>query len=95
MAYLMLSGAENTKLTSGISPSGLGSVGLNFHKRVFYRNDVVSYGYMTPRLDSSITRRRDFGSSSAHGVPLAYVEEAGDPYKAEMEECDVINPCTL
>jgi ferrochelatase len=20
-------------------------------------------------------------------VPLAYVEEAGDPYKAEMEEC--------
>lgn len=24
---------------------------------------------------------------SAHGVPLAYVEEAGDPYKAEMEEC--------
>ncbi|GMN25967.1 hypothetical protein TIFTF001_001124 [Ficus carica] len=25
--------------------------------------------------------------SCAHGVPLAYVEEAGDPYKAEMEEC--------
>ncbi|MQL76273.1 hypothetical protein Taro_008666 [Colocasia esculenta] len=24
---------------------------------------------------------------SAHGVPLAYVEQAGDPYKAEMEEC--------
>lgn len=24
---------------------------------------------------------------SAHGVPLAYVEEAGDPYKTEMEEC--------
>ncbi|KAK3007410.1 hypothetical protein RJ639_017081 [Escallonia herrerae] len=24
---------------------------------------------------------------SAHGVPLAYVVEAGDPYKAEMEEC--------
>jgi protoheme ferro-lyase len=24
---------------------------------------------------------------SAHGVPLAYVEEVGDPYKAEMEEC--------
>lgn len=43
---------------------------------------------------------------SAHGVPLAYVEEAGDPYKAEMEECvDLImeelekrrftNSCTL
>ncbi|KAH7279220.1 hypothetical protein KP509_37G010900 [Ceratopteris richardii] len=24
---------------------------------------------------------------SAHGVPLTYVEEAGDPYKQEMEEC--------
>lgn len=24
---------------------------------------------------------------SAHGVPVAYVEEAGDPYKAEMEQC--------
>ncbi|KAL6634151.1 hypothetical protein ACP70R_026822 [Stipagrostis hirtigluma subsp. patula] len=43
---------------------------------------------------------------SAHGVPLAYVEEAGDPYKAEMEECvdlimeelekrGITNPCTL
>ena len=27
---------------------------------------------------------------SAHGVPLAYVEEAGDPYKSEMEECVLI-----
>ncbi len=24
---------------------------------------------------------------SAHGVPTSYVEEAGDPYRAEMEEC--------
>jgi ferrochelatase len=24
---------------------------------------------------------------SAHGVPLTYVTEAGDPYKKEMEEC--------
>ncbi|XP_078435203.1 ferrochelatase 2 [Wolffia australiana] len=43
---------------------------------------------------------------SAHGVPLAYVEEAGDPYKAEMEECidlimeelerrQITNPYTL
>ncbi|KAG4934274.1 hypothetical protein JHK87_048276 [Glycine soja] len=24
---------------------------------------------------------------SAHGMPLAYVEEADDPYKAKMEEC--------
>lgn len=43
---------------------------------------------------------------SAHGVPVAYVEEAGDPYKAEMEECidlimeelekrNITNPYTL
>ncbi|EXC29898.1 Ferrochelatase-2 [Morus notabilis] len=43
---------------------------------------------------------------SAHGVPLAYVEEAGDPYKSEMEECvdlimeelekrNITNPYTL
>lgn len=24
---------------------------------------------------------------SAHGVPTSYVEEAGDPYREEMEEC--------
>jgi ferrochelatase len=24
---------------------------------------------------------------SAHGVPVSYVEDAGDPYKVEMEEC--------
>ena len=24
---------------------------------------------------------------SAHGVPVSYVEQAGDPYKAEMEDC--------
>ena len=24
---------------------------------------------------------------SAHGVPESYVEQAGDPYKEEMEQC--------
>lgn len=24
---------------------------------------------------------------SAHGVPISYVEEAGDPYRDQMEEC--------
>lgn len=24
---------------------------------------------------------------SAHGVPLSYVKDAGDPYKDQMEEC--------
>jgi protoporphyrin/coproporphyrin ferrochelatase len=24
---------------------------------------------------------------SAHGVPLTYVEDAGDPYRDQMEDC--------
>lgn len=24
---------------------------------------------------------------SAHGVPISYVEDAGDPYRDQMEEC--------
>lgn len=43
---------------------------------------------------------------SAHGVPKSYVEEFGDPYKEEIEQCvgmvmdrlrqrDVMNPHTL
>lgn len=24
---------------------------------------------------------------SAHGVPLSYVEDAGDPYRDQMEDC--------
>lgn len=24
---------------------------------------------------------------SAHGVPVSYVEDAGDPYRDQMEEC--------
>ncbi|KAG0481342.1 hypothetical protein HPP92_011855 [Vanilla planifolia] len=27
---------------------------------------------------------------SAHGVPLSYVEEAGDPYRDQMEECIIL-----
>jgi len=32
---------------------------------------------------------------SAHGVPLSYVEEAGDPYQAEIEECTELIMKTL
>ncbi|MEH2171861.1 ferrochelatase [Nostoc sp.] len=32
---------------------------------------------------------------SAHGVPKSYVEEAGDPYQAEIEECTVLIMQTL
>lgn len=32
---------------------------------------------------------------SAHGVPLKYVEEAGDPYQAEIEECTKLIMKTL
>lgn len=27
---------------------------------------------------------------SAHGVPLSYVEDAGDPYRDQMEECIIL-----
>ncbi|KAL5195794.1 2-methyl-6-phytyl-1,4-hydroquinone methyltransferase, chloroplastic [Glycine soja] len=57
MAYLMLSGAESTKLTSGsgLAPSGLGSIGPNFHKRCFFKKSVVSYGIkcVVPRCSIS------------------------------------------
>lgn len=53
----MLSGAESTKLTSGsgLAPSGLGSIGLNFHKRCFFKKSVVSYGIkcVVPRCSIS------------------------------------------
>jgi ferrochelatase len=32
---------------------------------------------------------------SAHGVPLSYVEEAGDPYQREIEECTRLIMATL
>jgi ferrochelatase len=32
---------------------------------------------------------------SAHGVPLSYVEEAGDPYQQEIEECTELIMRTL
>lgn len=32
---------------------------------------------------------------SAHGVPLSYVEEAGDPYQQEIEECTALIMQTL
>lgn len=32
---------------------------------------------------------------SAHGVPVSYVEEAGDPYQAEIEECTELIMKTL
>ncbi|KAI0512449.1 hypothetical protein KFK09_013088 [Dendrobium nobile] len=38
-------------------------------------------------LENFESRQKVMIFFSAHGVPLAYVEEAGDPYKAEMEEC--------
>ncbi|XP_006580371.1 ferrochelatase-2, chloroplastic-like isoform X2 [Glycine soja] len=45
----------------------------------------VGMRYWHPFTEEAIEQVMIF--FSAHGVPLAYVEEAGDPYKAEMEEC--------
>ena len=62
MASLMLSGAENPKLISGIAPYGLGSVSLNFHKSCYFNKGVVSYGNkyrtrsLTPRCSISASR---------------------------------------
>ncbi|KAL4632782.1 hypothetical protein ACB092_04G075300 [Castanea dentata] len=51
-------------------------------------------GYIKAMANLIENELKKFGSPeevmiffSAHGVPLAYVEEAGDPYKSEMEEC--------
>mmetsp|Transcript_11551 Transcript_11551/g.20537 ORF Transcript_11551/g.20537 Transcript_11551/m.20537 type:complete len:520 (-) Transcript_11551:890-2449(-) len=51
-------------------------------------------GYVTAMADLICIELRKFKEPSevevffsAHGVPKSYVEEAGDPYKEEMEEC--------
>ncbi|KAK9842615.1 hypothetical protein WJX84_007488 [Apatococcus fuscideae] len=51
-------------------------------------------GYVTAMSDLIQRQLTNFPDSSsvqlffsAHGVPLSYVEEAGDPYKEEMQEC--------
>lgn len=51
-------------------------------------------GYVSAMADLIVQELRKFPSVpevevffSAHGVPKSYVEEAGDPYKEEMEEC--------
>ncbi|GLC34324.1 hypothetical protein PLESTM_000182600 [Pleodorina starrii] len=51
-------------------------------------------GYVCAMADLIVQELRKFNEVpsvevffSAHGVPKSYVEEAGDPYKEEMEEC--------
>lgn len=51
-------------------------------------------GYVAAMADLIVTELEKFSDVpvteiffSAHGVPKSYVEEAGDPYKEEMEEC--------
>ncbi|GMH44226.1 hypothetical protein BSKO_12160 [Bryopsis sp. KO-2023] len=51
-------------------------------------------GYVKAMTDLIMSELAQFESPkdaeiffSAHGVPKSYVEEAGDPYKEEMEEC--------
>ncbi|KAK6150864.1 hypothetical protein DH2020_015796 [Rehmannia glutinosa] len=52
-----------------------------------YPQFSISTSGSSLRLLESIFSAHVMVFFSAHGVPLAYVEEAGDPYKAEMEEC--------
>ncbi|RDX66351.1 hypothetical protein CR513_54884, partial [Mucuna pruriens] len=94
MAYLMLSGAGSTKLTSGIAPSGLGSVGLNFHKSCFFNKNVVPYGnkYMTKNL----TPRCSISSIRTASQPgfIQYKEEFWFfKFLATIVHDHVINPC--
>ncbi|KAG1676737.1 hypothetical protein FOA52_005026 [Chlamydomonas sp. UWO 241] len=51
-------------------------------------------GYVDAMADLMVTELEKFRDPedvevffSAHGVPTSYIEEAGDPYKEEMEEC--------
>eukprot|EP00195_Chlamydomonas_chlamydogama_P010576 CAMPEP_0202902352 /NCGR_PEP_ID=MMETSP1392-20130828/16804_1 /ASSEMBLY_ACC=CAM_ASM_000868 /TAXON_ID=225041 /ORGANISM="Chlamydomonas chlamydogama, Strain SAG 11-48b" /LENGTH=441 /DNA_ID=CAMNT_0049589101 /DNA_START=343 /DNA_END=1668 /DNA_ORIENTATION=+ len=51
-------------------------------------------GYVNAMVDLMVAELQKFPNKqgveiffSAHGVPKSYVEEAGDPYKEEMEEC--------
>lgn len=51
-------------------------------------------GYVAAMADLIMAERAQFDDPtkpviffSAHGVPVSYVTEAGDPYKEEMEEC--------
>ncbi|CAJ1976407.1 unnamed protein product [Sphenostylis stenocarpa] len=91
MAFLILSGAESTKLISRISPSGLGSLGLNFHKRCFYKQNVLSYGnkYVTPRCSVSSLR------SASQPEFIQHKKEAFWFFKflATIAYDHVINPC--
>ncbi|GMI81404.1 FUS3-complementing gene 1, ferrochelatase 1 [Hibiscus trionum] len=52
------------------------------------------HGYIKSMADLIETELGKFGKPeevmvlfSAHGVPISYVEDAGDPYKDQMEEC--------
>ena len=64
------------------------------------RHTVIPSWYQRPGYIKAMaqmiaqTLKRDFEDDkepiiffSAHGVPVSYVEDAGDPYKVEMEEC--------
>jgi protoporphyrin/coproporphyrin ferrochelatase len=42
---------------------------------------------ITAEIDKCPNPDRAHVFFSAHGVPVSYVEEAGDPYQAEIEEC--------
>lgn len=47
MVASLLNGAENLKLISGITPSGLRYVGSNFHISCFPKKNLVSYSWNT------------------------------------------------
>ncbi|KAJ0078536.1 hypothetical protein Patl1_24302 [Pistacia atlantica] len=44
-------------------------------------------GYIKSVADLIQKELEKFSNPDAHGVPVSYFENAGDPYKDQMEEC--------
>nr|CAB3453060.1 unnamed protein product [Digitaria exilis] len=54
-------------------------------KKNLHANIYVGMRYWYPFTEEAIDQVMIF--FSAHGVPLTYVEDAGDPYRDQMEDC--------
>jgi ferrochelatase len=65
----------------------------SWYKRSGYLRAMAQL--IAQELDQSPHPERVHIFFSAHGVPLSYVEEAGDPYQQEIEECTELIMRTL
>lgn len=65
----------------------------SWYKRPGYLKAMAQL--IAQQLDQSADPNKAHIFFSAHGVPLSYVEEAGDPYQQEIEECTELIMRTL